>query len=461
MFVHSYMYKFLFIILISSFLLSETYIFNENIRITETSNNQKFPEIAIDENIIHLSWVSINGGNKNIMYSKSEDYGESFSAPIQVNYLNNNIIAYGGQSGPRVAVYQNKVYITYTDDRSGLTAIYLNISGDYGNTWQEEILISDTQYLNAYQDFEIDINGNLHLVYYNYAANYHLQDVRYRFFEAGDIIYFNPSILLGIVTDDMEPCDCCQPDLEIDQNGDVYVIYRNNLQNIRDAYLAVKRYSNNVFSEYYQVSDTQDYIGFCPSSGPSLTIDNEGIAVSYTSYNDENAYISLSTLDDLDFSDYLSLNPSSNTFQNYPYILLDDNIHAVWVEQDGWDIYYGMRDIESGTMMNIQKINNDNTNSTQEDPIIYKQDDFLYSFWADNRNGNYEIYFSQALNESILPGDINQDDFIDILDIVIMVNIILGQYQPDTQEIIASDLNNDNLINIQDIILLINIILNN
>ena len=50
---------------------------------------------------------------------------------------------------------------------------------------------------------------------------------------------------------------------------------------------------------------------------------------------------------------------------------------------------------------------------------------------------------------------------LDILDIVIIVNIILGQYQPDTQEIITSDLNNDSLINIQDIILLINIILNN
>ena len=111
--------------------------------------------------------------------------------------------------------------------------------------------------------------------------------------------------------------------------------------------------------------------------------------------------------------------------------------------------------------MNIQKINDDNINSTQKDPIIYKQDDTLYSFWSDNRNGNYEIYFSQGLNESILLGDINQDDFIDILDIIIMVNIILGQHQPDTQEIIASDLNNDSLINIQDIILLINIILNN
>ena len=75
-------------------LLSETnYIFSENIRITESSNDQKFPEIAIDDNMIHLTWVGITGSNKNIMHSKSEDYGETFSASIQINYVNNNIVA--------------------------------------------------------------------------------------------------------------------------------------------------------------------------------------------------------------------------------------------------------------------------------------------------------------------------------------------------------------------------------
>ena len=39
-----------FIILIFSSIFSEDYIFSENIRITESSNDQKFPEIAIDEN---------------------------------------------------------------------------------------------------------------------------------------------------------------------------------------------------------------------------------------------------------------------------------------------------------------------------------------------------------------------------------------------------------------------------
>ena len=85
------MRKVFFIILIFSFFFSDDYIFSENIRITESSNDQKIPEISINENIIYLTWVSINGGSKNIMYSKSNNYGETFSTPIQVNYLDNNI----------------------------------------------------------------------------------------------------------------------------------------------------------------------------------------------------------------------------------------------------------------------------------------------------------------------------------------------------------------------------------
>jgi len=214
----------------------------------------------------------------------------------------------------------------------------------------------------------------------------------------------SPSIPLGISTEEMAPCHCCQPDMEVDQYGNVYVVYRNNIQNIRDAYLAVKRYYENTFTEYYQVSDTQDFIEGCPSSGPSVEINDEEIAIAFTSYNEQNAYIGVSTLDALNFSDYLNLNPTSISFQNYPDIFLDNNVHSVWVDFDNWDIYYGMRDSQTNTMLNIQKINDDTDaiNSTESDPIIYKDEEYLYSFWSDQRHGHYEIYFSRATTNSLL-----------------------------------------------------------
>ena len=444
-----------------SLLFSQFYTFSDNIRLTESLNDQKFPEVAIDSNYIHLSWVSVVGNNKNIMYSRSDDSGESFSIPIQLNFTDNNIIAYGQQSGPRLAIYEIKVYITYTDDRTGFTSVYLSVSEDYGNVWQEEVLISDTPYLNAYQDFEVDGNGNLHLIYFNYAANYELEDVRYRYASGNDTDFLDSSPM-GIVSNEQEPCDCCQPDLDIDSNGNLYVAYRNNILNNRDTFLAVKRYNQDEFSEFYQVSDFDDYITFCPSSGPTIDIKDSNIAVAYTVYYTHDGYVDVSSLNQLNFSSSINLNTESNGFPNYPYVLIDENIHILWADQGSgnWDIYYGMRDSETGAMENIQKINDDDTNHNQKDQIARMFDENLFLFWADQRNGNYEIYLSVGQDVSITPGDVNQDLTIDILDIVLVVNFILGQQIPNNFQQIASDINGDSIINIQDIILLLNIILN-
>ena len=56
-------------------------------------------------------------------------------------------------------------------------------------------------------------------------------------------------------------------------------------------------------------------------------------------------------------------------------------------------------------------------------------------------------------------GDVNNDILINILDIVLMVNFILGNNQPNECASIVADLNNDELINILDVIQLVNIIL--
>ena len=57
------------------------------------------------------------------------------------------------------------------------------------------------------------------------------------------------------------------------------------------------------------------------------------------------------------------------------------------------------------------------------------------------------------------PGDLNQDDIIDILDLVTVVNFILGQAEFTNLQMYAADINEDSVVNIQDIIMIINIIL--
>ena len=64
-------------------------------------------------------------------------------------------------------------------------------------------------------------------------------------------------------------------------------------------------------------------------------------------------------------------------------------------------------------------------------------------------------------NNQDMIGDINADDAVNILDVVIIVNFILGSQTPTDVEFTASDLNSDGNLNVLDIVQLVNIILDN
>jgi len=58
-------------------------------------------------------------------------------------------------------------------------------------------------------------------------------------------------------------------------------------------------------------------------------------------------------------------------------------------------------------------------------------------------------------------GDINMDDFINVLDVVYVVNFVLGTEELSTTQLQIADVNNDGIVNILDIIQIVNIILGN
>ena len=84
--------------------------------------------------------------------------------------------------------------------------------------------------------------------------------------------------------------------------------------------------------------------------------------------------------------------------------------------------------------------------------------------YANNEiDTEWMIYVLEELiniNQEIL-GDINQDDLVNILDVVVLINFILGSQIPTEADLIIADLNNDSVLNILDIVQLAGIIINN
>jgi hypothetical protein len=62
-------------------------------------------------------------------------------------------------------------------------------------------------------------------------------------------------------------------------------------------------------------------------------------------------------------------------------------------------------------------------------------------------------------NYNIISGDLNDDDNVNIQDVVILVNVLIGGWELTETQIQAGDLNDDGAIDILDIIQVVNIIL--
>tara|TARA_B100000945_G_C20424198_1_gene619502 strand:- start:2399 stop:4807 length:2409 start_codon:yes stop_codon:yes gene_type:complete len=74
-------------------------------------------------------------------------------------------------------------------------------------------------------------------------------------------------------------------------------------------------------------------------------------------------------------------------------------------------------------------------------------------------SSSFPVSLEVSGGSNIILGDINMDMIINIQDIIVLVNIVLDQYDPTSDQFQAADLSGDGVLNVLDIISLVNIIL--
>ena len=121
------------------------------------------------------------------------------------------------------------------------------------------------------------------------------------------------------------------------------------------------------------------------------------------------------------------------------------------------NIYYG--DIPPGEAMIIEPFIMSISNDAPETNIEFEM------HISSNQNGYIEYTKTIPLTYSIIApeimlGDLNQDEIINVLDIVLLVNIIIGSEGGTDLQLQAGDINQDGMINVQDIVLLVNLVIN-
>lgn len=114
--------------------------FSPEKRVDTLSNlaNQSMPELAYASGVLYLVWVSRNATGMSIFLRTSQDGGATFTNATQIDQGPPG----SDQTSPAIAAYQDNVYVSWMDNRSGNWDIYIRTSHDRGVTFEPELQVT-------------------------------------------------------------------------------------------------------------------------------------------------------------------------------------------------------------------------------------------------------------------------------------------------------------------------------
>ena len=136
-------------------------------------------------------------------------------------------------------------------------------------------------------------------------------------------------------------------------------------------------------------------------------------------------------------------------------VSVSNNGGASWIDLENTSI-------SNASWVKQRFLLNDHINLTSDVIFKFVAEDVFNTGDAGSGGSLVEAAIDDFLIEYItsgsgIVGDINSDEAVDVLDIVVLVNMVLGFESANFQ---IADINSDGSVNIQDIILVVNIILN-
>ena len=144
--------------------------FSKAINLSNSTEFSERPQIAVSKNGIFIVWTdTINPNNKEIIFTKSEDNGKTFSKAVNISNNSKN------SSSQEISVFNENVYVVWQEsdksniDESNEGNIILIKSIDGGNTFKDSILLVNNT-IDAFP--KIDSYGNnVYIVWNNENKN--------------------------------------------------------------------------------------------------------------------------------------------------------------------------------------------------------------------------------------------------------------------------------------------------
>jgi hypothetical protein len=314
------------------------------------------PYVASTGDFVALVWsASEEDGATDLFVAESEDGGRSFSAPVRVNDVPDDVNVYGEQP-PRVALGSGApppVYVTWTsaDPEKELSFLRFARSLDGGKSFEpaETLHAPDLPGSRGWHSLAVSPSGQVQSVWLD-ARPLHVGSIFDRVLktahahEAAMGLYYlawdggAPPEARRL----FEPvCECCKTAMAVGKDGSVYAAWRHVYEdNYRDIAFAVSR-DGAGFGDAVRVNEDGWQINGCPDDGPSMVVDGSSrvhlIWPTVVHEKTDMGIFHASTADGVAFSERTPLPGAGGMDPSHPQLAIDGSgrLAAVWDEMVG------------------------------------------------------------------------------------------------------------------------------
>ncbi len=294
-----------------------------------------------------------------------------------------------GSWNPKIVIDpQNNSHITWFDYRSGSYEIYYTKIDNDGNTIIEDTQLTSTITGSFWPSIDLDANNNVHISWHDERQGN--LEIYYTKLDS------NGNTLVDDLRITANSGASAASSIAVDKNDNVHIVWNDNSDGNYEIYYTKLDNNGNTLIE-----DTRLTFDTTESQSPVLVTDSQGdVHVAWVDLRDSNWDLYYTKLDNNGNTliDDTRITTADNVSAN-PAIAIDsvDNIHLAWYygRDRNAEIYYKKLDNAGNVILDDVRVSSDRKRSYWP-AIAIDSTNSANIAWYDNRDGNFEIYFSKV-----------------------------------------------------------------
>ncbi|UCG70651.1 MAG: exo-alpha-sialidase [Thermoplasmata archaeon] len=299
------------------------------------------------------------------------------------------------------------LYVAWEDHRNGDWDIFFANSTDGGATWSSTDVMINTNTTNDQRlpSLAVGSNGVIYVVWQD-ARNGSDLDIFFSRSSDGGATWLDPEIRVNIDTSGLTQS---KPDIAVDSNNDIYVVWQDFRSSDYDIYFAMSSdggvsWTDPAVKVNADTSTTSQF-------DPTIAVDTTGTI--YVAWEDENEttfdydiYFAKSTDDGATWTDpsVKVYADSTSKEQADPSIAVDSSqtIYIAWedLRNDNSDIFFAKSTDGGATWTDSnERVNKDVGTKNQNNPdVAVDSNGYIYLAWEDYRDDHNDIYFANSFD---------------------------------------------------------------